>query len=130
MPRYFFHIFAFLLVPIYSQSFVIWAWLSKHIPAESHVFIPLVVILLTLSAFLPVLWKNRKQIEYRYLFLAALLILFCYFLIDPRYPAKRVHIAQYIFLSLLVYRGLPDSIGSRKSYIFFCNLAHLLTGDS
>ncbi|MEM7180920.1 MAG: VanZ family protein [Spirochaetota bacterium] len=128
MSRFFYYALAFFLVPIYSQSFVIWAWLSKQIPEKSHVLIPLAVILLTLTAFLPFLWKNRSSIEPRYLASAIGLILFCYFLTDPRFPAKRVHIAQYIFLSLLIYKALPLSIGFRHKYIFYTTWLTLLLG--
>ena len=104
---------AALLVIAYVNTFELWALLVRSIGPEQAALVPFATLAAGLG--LTVWWiiLRRGVIGMRpvLLVMALALALLGLALTDPAYPAKRIHVPQYLLLALVLRRALSDHVG-------------------
>ena len=103
---------AALLVVLYVNTFEIWGMLVGFLGGERAGLVPFAALLGALGC-LPWLVRGRGRIGLRpgALIAAAALIAFGLLIADPAFPAKRIHVPQYLLLALVLRRALSDHVG-------------------
>jgi len=117
-----------LLVLLYINTFQLWAWLVARLGETAH-RIPGVVVALSLAAIFGSLFRRyRNQAIHLPLFQAGVAAcLLAALLPDPEIPIKRIHVPEYLLLSLLVRYTL--SLRTRgPSLLWFTALVTALYG--
>jgi hypothetical protein len=98
--------FAVILVAVYVNTYDIWRWLIANAGNSAASVSPFAITATALAiAFL----FARRGGAWPALVLGAAIALGALFLTDPDYPAKRIHIPQYMLLSLVLRRALFHS---------------------
>jgi hypothetical protein len=109
---------AALLVLIYVNTFELWAVLVSSIGAERAAYVPFAALALGVASMGGWIVLRRKgagkgtlRIRPVLLVLGLALALAGLALTDPAYPAKRIHVPQYLLLALVLRRALSDHVG-------------------
>lgn len=91
-----------LLIPVYVNSFDIWHWLDQTIPGGRARYIPIILfgLILFLSLFR---WRAifRSTTNLMVIALGVALAICAFLLADARYPAKRIHVPEYVVLAFV-----------------------------
>lgn len=105
------YLLAAALVALFVNTFDLWVWLLKVLGPERAMLVPFAVaggVFLWIAAEA---WRRRRDGFVAWaLGGAAALALLGLALPDPQFPAKRIHIPQYILLALVIRRGLAPHI--------------------
>ncbi|WP_374630999.1 VanZ family protein [Ferrovibrio sp.] len=99
---------AVLLVAAFANSFPLWLWLSDRLGAGAR-FMPFALagLLLAGMLFARMLFASHgRQRDIRWLAAGLLAALLGLVLADPDFPAKRVHVAEYALLALVLRRAV------------------------
>jgi hypothetical protein len=108
-----------LLVGLFIQTFEAWRWLTATAgPGLAAVLAPglLVALLLTLAGWAAL--GRRRPVATWPVIAGSILALIALWLCDPEFPAKRIHVAEYVLLSLVVRRGVAfDVQGGRLTIL-------------
>lgn len=131
MRLFLLYVACFLLVVCYVNMFPLWVWLRGQLGAgpwtgRLPVLVTLVVLLLSLaSAF----QRFRKGIRVHFIFLVlGIGVAFLALAVpNPHVPIKRIHVAEYIILSLLVRFALSHRLQGNR-LVLFTALVTLLFG--
>ncbi len=98
------YLLCLLLVPVYVSVFPLWKYLTITLGERIFIYLPVVVlVLLLLCCILVWLRKNNQQLLINKtpigvgLLLCVIGLLIC----DPEFPVKRIHVAEYLTLSLI-----------------------------
>jgi hypothetical protein len=104
---------AALLVIAYVNTFELWALLVGSIGSEQAALVPFATLAagLGLTAWWIILRRGTIGMRPVLLIMAVALALLGLTLTDPAYPAKRIHVPQYILLALVLRRALSDHVG-------------------
>ncbi len=95
--------FAVILVAVYVNTYDIWRWLIASAGNSAASVSPFAITATALAiAFL----FARRGGAWPALVVGAAIAIGALFLTDPEYPAKRIHIPQYMLLSLVLRRAL------------------------
>lgn len=98
--------FAVILVAVYVNTYDIWRWLIANAGNSAASVSPFAITATALAiAFL----FARRGGSWPAFVLGAAIALGALFLTDPDYPAKRIHVPQYMLLSLVLRRALFHS---------------------
>lgn len=121
----------FALVVFYVNMFQFWAWVSRELgPGNLRNALPVIVTVIVL-AVISSRFISRVNRGYRISLLFLGLGIVGTFLAlaipDPRYPIKRIHVAEYIILSFLVRYTLSHRLQG-AALTLFTILATLLLG--
>jgi hypothetical protein len=104
---------AALLVVAYVNTFEIWAILVTWIGQSQAALVPFATLGIGLA--LAGWWIFRRRAAIRLsptlLIIGVALALLGLALTDPAYPAKRIHVPQYLLLALVLRRALSDHVG-------------------
>lgn len=114
-----YYVLAGVLVGLFIQTFEIWRWLITAIGPGMAAAVPptlLVVLLLALAAW-PLLRRQRHLVKALPIIVGLVLALVALWLADPEFPAKRVHVAEYVLLSLVVRRAVALDVGGAPSIV-------------
>lgn len=112
-----------LLVGLFVQTFEIWRLLTRHL-GDHAAWVPFGFSALMLGLMLSLAkrpWNGPK------LFAAIAIILLGFWLCDPQFPAKRIHVAQYLLLSLW-FRWVMIRHFSEADTVIFSAFAATLFG--
>ncbi len=104
-----YYILALAMVPVFVETFQIWQWLSGELGTNTAAIIPPAALVLVLTAFgARAIWLHRRggSVGILALLAGAALAGACLALTDPQFPAKRIHVVEYILLSLVVRKAL------------------------
>jgi len=100
---------AVLLVPVYVNTFPVWRWLLANVAEGTATALPIIagIAALALAAW----WyrgarREGRPVDGRMLLLGGVLAGATLLMTDPAYPAKRIHVAEYILLAVVVRRAL------------------------
>lgn len=109
---------ALLLTACYPHSFVIWQVLSQSLNDKVSAALPIVITTVTVAATLVLFVKKMNpraisQWPWPYLIGGVLVAILGVLATDPGFPAKRIHIPQYIVLALIVQRALSFDLPIR-----------------
>jgi len=104
---------AALLVIAYVNTFELWAVLVRSIGPEQAALAPVTTLALGvgLAGWWIVAHRGAIGIRPAWLIAGVALALLGLALTDPAYPAKRIHVPQYLLLALVLRRALSDHIG-------------------
>src|SRR3954452_12078686 len=104
---------AALLVIAYVNTFELWALLVGSIGPEQAALVPFVTLAagLGLACWWVILHRGTIRIRPVLLIMALALAVLGLALTDPTYPAKRIHVPQYLLLALVLRRALSDHVG-------------------
>jgi hypothetical protein len=111
---------AALLVLIYVNTFELWAFLVRTIGAERAAYVPFAALAFAVAVASMGGWivLRRKSAERDTLRIRPVLLVLGLglavvglALTDPAYPAKRIHVPQYLLLALVLRRALSDHVG-------------------
>jgi hypothetical protein len=104
---------AALLVVAYVNTFELWALLVRSIGPEQAALVPFATLAagLGLTGWWIILHRGTIRIRPVLLIMALALALLGLALTDPAYPAKRIHVPQYLLLALVLRRALSDHVG-------------------
>ena len=109
---------AALLVLIYVNTFELWAVLVRTIGAERAAYVPFAALALgvaSMGGWIVLRRKGAERDTFRIrpvlLVLGLALAVVRLALTDPAYPAKRIHVPQYLLLALVLRRALSDHVG-------------------
>ena len=101
---------AALLVAAFANAFPLWVWLSQQLGAAAKL-LPFALAGLLVAAMLLAGRGGRRDI--RWLAAGIFAALLGLALADPDFPAKRVHVAEYAVLALVLRRALrPWFVGA------------------
>ena len=109
---------AFILTACYPHSFVIWQALSQSLNDKVSTALPLLITAATVVSVLAFFSRRNSHRPpsmwpWPYLIGGAIVAILGVFATDPDFPAKRIHIPQYIVLALIVQRALSFDLPVR-----------------
>lgn len=112
----------FALVILYVNMFPFWAWLSKALNHGTFarilpILVALSVLLLLAPRFIQRVNRGRR-IRFAFLGLGIVAAFLALAIPDPEFPIKRIHVAEYILLSLLVRYTLSRRLGGLQLALF------------
>ena len=114
------YLFAVLLIPIYVNMFGIWMRITKHFGptvAEMLPVISLIVFIVLSLFFFRNKWPAHRQSRLEIVSGIAI-CLGALFLTDPAFPAKRIHVAEYMFLALVVRYAMSHQLQKGGLLVF------------
>ena len=116
------YLLSVILVPIYVQMFPVWKILSTRLDPDLLYALPIAITLAALGAILLIFVKlrttNTRALEGRALLAGILLCLVALALPDPLFPAKRIHVAEYLLLSLVVRYAMSHRMQGLALLVF------------
>jgi hypothetical protein len=102
------HLLAPILVLAYVHTFSIWNWMTATVGASSAAWLPLVMTAAAVSVLL-LLLRRHPILRWPRFAVGACVAAVAIFLSDPDFPAKRIHVLQYMLLAIILRRALaPD----------------------
>jgi hypothetical protein len=104
---------AALLVVAYLNTFELWAVLVQSIGPAQAALVPFATlgIGLGLAGWWTVRHRGTLRLSPTLLFAGLTLAVLGLALTDPDFPAKRIHVPQYLLLALVLRRALSDHVG-------------------
>lgn len=107
---------AFVLVAAYVNTFDIWRWLVASVGQSTANVTPFLITATALATALAIAFRAARRDggwPSPLLVIGAAIAIGALFLTDPAFPAKRIHVPQYMLLSLVLRRalfhgGLPE----------------------
>ncbi|MEP4379728.1 MAG: VanZ family protein [Alphaproteobacteria bacterium] len=131
MRTFLFHCVAVCLVIAYVNTFVIWQAISNVTSKGFRDAIPFVVIVLLVLIIVVSAWMRSRQrgavIGWKYIAAALVVALIGLASTDPAFPAKRIHVPQYLILTVLLSFSLPKGLRTNRT-LFFVLVAAALYG--
>lgn len=125
------NIFAVLLVIGYTNTFEVWQFIGTVISREQRDAVPFVVVgimfLLVAAVFFVGVRTRRVSVSWPWLVLAVVAVLVGLASTDPAFPAKRIHVPQYLFLACVLSLSIRAEARTRWT-LFFVFLATSLYG--
>ncbi len=112
---------AFLLTLLYVNLFVVWRWFYKLLGEEIMAILPIAITLLCLAViavFLKRAISKGVEVDWKWAAVGMICCLGALLIPDTSAPIKRIHIPEYLLLSLLV-RYIMSSRLDGLSLLFF-----------
>lgn len=95
-----------ILVIVYVNMFPVWKFFSTRWDSEVFILTPVMVSFGTIVSIICGSFlleqKGRFPVDKQLLILGTLLCVLALIIPDPQFPVKRIHVAEYVFLSLVV----------------------------
>ncbi len=114
-----------LLVVIYVNLFTLFRLVNEYLGSGFILATPLLLPFILL--FLVIRRRARKGLRHNWLLIGLFLVFIGLILPDPAFPVKRIHVAEYLFLSLIVRYALARNLVGRQ-LIFFSVLVSAVYG--
>ena len=107
-----YHGAAVLLVGTYVQAFPVWSWLAAGLGRPLAALVPFgaAAVILVLTGVAAGRLAGRRRPAWLPLLAGAGLTLAVLALPDAQFPAKRIHVAEYLVLAVLVCRALSPLV--------------------
>lgn len=125
------NIFAVLLVIGYTNTFQAWQLIGTVISPDQRDAVPFLVVgvmfLLFATFFVVGVRTRRVSISWRWLALTLVAVVVGLASTDPAFPAKRIHVPQYLFLAGVLSLSIRAEARTRWT-LFFVFLATTLYG--
>ena len=98
---------AAVLVVVFIQTIGLWKWLSEELGTTGAMLVPFLVAAFLLMVVFVVRLRKKEQIQLHWLYLVAAIVLvgIALYLPDSRFPAKRIHVAEFMLLAFVLRRG-------------------------
>ena len=95
------------LMVVFMQTIGLWRWLTDELGKTGAVLVPFVVAVIVFGTALAVRLYTGHSLRPRwsYLIVAALVSAIALYIPDPQFPAKRIHVAEFMLLAFVIRRG-------------------------
>lgn len=122
MRTFLIHCFAFILVVAYVNTFVIWREIGHLFGRgirDAMPFIVVGILVLAIALYLG-LKRRRGTMDIKWPWLAAAVAVAVVGLAstDPAFPAKRIHVPQYVILAIVLHYALRASDRTSLTLVF------------
>ncbi len=120
---------AIVLVALFIETFAIWQWFVRILPSWGAKGLPVAFLG---AVFLALFILNHRTIKlsqpHSKIMLGSGLVLaiVALFLCDPQFPAKRIHVAEYVLISIILRRAICTHVGGTELIIYSGLLSALL----
>lgn len=119
-----------LLIPVYVNLFSLWKTLNSLLPEQAMVLLPIGVTLL-LAAISFIFYRrqqifNKKSLDLLPFWAGTGICIVALMVPDPNYPVKRIHVAEYMMLALVVRFAMSYKLGGMQLLLFSACFASLL----
>ncbi|WP_163338278.1 VanZ family protein [Desulfopila sp. IMCC35008] len=119
-----------LLIPIYVNLFSLWKTLNGLFPPLVMLLLPicatLVLAVFSFLYFLREQKKNKKILCRPFLLAGIIICMTALALPDPNYPVKRIHVAEYMILALIVRYAMSQKLNGIRLLFFSACFASIL----
>jgi len=98
---------AVALMVLFMLTVGLWRWLTDELGKTGAMLVPFVVAVVVFgTAWAIHLYTGRsRRPRWSYLIVAALVSAIALYIPDPQFPAKRIHVAEFLLLAFLIRRG-------------------------
>lgn len=103
------HLLCVALIIVYANSFAVWSWLGQSVGREAAAYLPYLALAAVLLSILAALFR-KPAFDWRFFVLGAVVAIVALLSADPEFPAKRIHVAQYLVLALFLYQALSRDL--------------------
>ncbi len=115
------------VVVLYLNTFVLWAWIRGYFGPVANYFPAIITgVLIVLIGLCFSIKPRRKRIQKSngWLIFSIILTIMAFFLPDPHFPVKKIHVVQYFLLACLVRYPLSLRLcgSSLSCYTFLLTL--------
>ncbi len=95
------------LMVIFMQTIGLWRWLTEELGKTGAMVVPFVVAVVVFGVALAIRLYTGRSLRPRwsYLIVAAVVSTIALYIPDPQFPAKRIHVAEFLLLAFLIRRG-------------------------
>lgn len=104
------YVAAAALVLVYVQTFALWQALVAGLGAAAASAVPAFAVAALAAGALAAARRRRRAVAWGWVALGAGLVGAALLATDPQFPAKRIHVAQYVLLAWVVERGVPAGL--------------------
>lgn len=104
------YLLAAVLVGLFVNTFDLWVWLLNALGASRATLVPIAVAGAVLAWIAVEAWRRPGGYVPWALAAAAALVVWGLLLPDSQFPAKRIHVPQYVLLALVLRRGLAAHV--------------------
>lgn len=122
------YIALYVLVIIYANIYFVWVFLSTHLGSLTA-FFPIILVGVVLFIGMIILLRKGTslRLKKRWMAVGVLFVAIALLLPDNNFPAKRIHVAEYLLLSFIVFL-LQRQVLTGLSLVIFSALISLLYG--
>ena len=130
MRTFLFHCSALILVVAYVNTFVLWREIGNLFGRgirDGMPFIVAGVLVLAITVYVGVNARRGKlSIDWRWLVAAAIIAIVGLASTDPAFPAKRIHVPQYVILAIILHFAIrtSDRTGLTLFFVFLAAVAY------
>lgn len=98
---------AAILVVLFIPTIGIWQLLSAKFGSTISLLIPVVAVAGLLSILLLFRMRARRELPFAWPYIVVAIVLcgIALMMSDPRFPAKRIHVAEYVLVAIVVRRA-------------------------
>lgn len=109
------------LVVVYVNTFFLWSWLNKEL-GRGAALLPFAVLLAVLAGIGLAVWRKQgswsRGLRWPWLAGGIACLLLALWLPDSRFPAKRVHVAEYLLLAVVVRSILSLRLQGGRLFLY------------
>lgn len=87
---------------MYANAYSGWAFFTTQLGATAN-YIPIILVVLMLASAIPIIKNSKNELKKRWLLAGIVCVVIALILPQSTAPAKRIHVAEYAFLSLIVF---------------------------
>ncbi len=130
MRTFLFHVFALVLVVAYVNTFVLWREIGNISGRGIRDNMPFIVagsLVFAITIFVAVnMRRGKMSVDWRWLVAAAIVAIVGLASTDPAFPAKRIHVPQYLILAIVVHFAIraPDRTAQTLFFVFLVTVAY------
>lgn len=98
---------ASMLVILFIPTIGLWRWLSAEFGATGAFLMPVAAAasVLIVALLFQLRSAGARNSRWRYLLAAAAIATIALYLTDPKFPAKRIHVAEYMLVAFVIRRA-------------------------
>lgn len=116
------YISCWLLVIVYVNLFTLYTLIKEQLGTEFIYWAPLILPPVVLFYFLLKAFSNhsirKKQVKWRWVIVGILFCVFALFIPDPAIAVKKIHVTEYLILSLLARYTISHNYSCGKLFLF------------
>ncbi len=124
---YWFYAAAIVLVPLYTNAFPLWRWVWRKLGSGPTAVLPFLAAFGVMIPIVRALVRRHSRRAWVWFGASLALAALALWLPDPAYPAKRIHVPEYMIVAFVLSRGLRERVDGWLAVVF-CAVAVGLLG--